>query len=566
VRIVENKLAFSPRLRQAETLMTSDTREPARRPILAWLFDAPDLLVIVVWAALIFSAAILRVNFIGDGIRHLAPVLNQSSPAPGEPRWLLFPVLVFAVIKPVQMAGLVHSAKDAARVFLTLDCFAGIAYLLLLRQWLIYRSISLRSRAAVLLLAGLTVPMLRFSSDLVEVMVPATIALAGLVYLASRPPEDASKGLYVAATAIAIATLLYQGIVLAVALAPCAIARDARVRIRSIIISCAILGVAPLVMLTTLVATGSRPATAIHRMLTGEENPLFRSLMASHRLPIWERPIATISFGVASSIIQLPDNLGVGRALRLVLHSTTFVEGVFNILGRLLALAVVFMGVAVVARRRDTRIAVAFAGLLILPILRGYAYLKYYALMPIVIALVASVSPPAIVLGAGAVVGAFNLTYLARDIARDRQLAHDIAPLFAGANSSPCWLTTGWGPPIFGWPGSICSMSQVLAAADTDQVEVMINENNRRLTESLRRCFCDSSAVYTDDFIPAAQERAANLASHYRFTGVDLNELLWNPGRGTIAFERDGIVIYTYSRPVQPEICDTLTTSIKRSH
>jgi hypothetical protein len=561
----KNRVAFCSRLRQAETLMTLDTREPAR-PILAWLYDAPDLLVILVWAALIFCAAILRVNFIGDGVRHLTPIVTNSPPSLGEPRWLLFPIFVFAIIKPVQMAGLVHSAKDAARVFLALDCFAGLAYLLLLRQWLICRSISLRSRVVALLLAGVTVPMLHYSSDIVEVIVPATVALAGLVYLASQPPKDASKGLYVAATAIAIATLLYQGIILGVALVPCAIARDARVRLRAIILSCAILGVAPLVMLTTLTATGNRPATAIHLMLTGEENTLFRSLLASHRLPLWERPIAAISFGVASSIIQLPDNLGLRQGLRLLLHSTTFMAGALNILGRLLALVIVAAGAAVIVRRRDWRIGIAFAGLLILPILRGYAYLKYYALMPIVIALVASVSPPAIVLGAGGVVAAFNLTYLARDIGRDRQLAHDIAPLFASANSSACWLTTGWGPPIFGWPGSICSMSQVLAAADTDQVDAMITENNRTLKESFRRCFCESSAVYTDDLTLALQERAAGLANHYRFAGADLNELLWNPNRGAIAFERDGIVTYTYSRPVQSEICDKLTTSRKTSH
>jgi hypothetical protein len=559
-------VAFCSRLRQAESLMTLDTREPAPRPILAWLYDAPDLLVIGVWAALIFCAAAFRVNFIGDGVRHLAPILTHSPPALGEPRWLLFPVFVFAIIKPVQMAGLVHSAKDAARVFLALDFTAGIVYLLLLRQWLIYRSISPRSRAAALLLAGVTVPMLHFSSDIVEVMVPATIALAGLVYLASQPPDNASKGLYVAATAIAIATLLYQGIVLAVALVPCAIARDARVRPRSFILFCATPSLAPFVMLTTLVATGASPHTAIHLMLTGEENVLFRNLMASHRLPLWQRPFAAISIGAATSIIQLPDNLGLRQGIRLLLHSTTFLEGVFNILGRLLALAIVFIGAAAIVRRRDWRIAVALAGLLILPVLRGYAYLKYYTLMPIVIALVASVSPPAIVLGAGGIVVAFNLTYLARDIARDRQLAHDIAPLFASANNSACWLTTGWGAPIFGWPGSVCSMSQVLAAADTDQVNAMIAENNQKLTGSFRRCFCNSSAVYTDDVTLATQERAANLANHFRFTGVDLNELLWNPSRGAIAFERDGIVTYTYSRPVQSEICDKLMTSTNTSH
>jgi hypothetical protein len=187
--------------------------------------------------------------------------------------------------------------------------------------------------------------------------------------------------------------------------------------------------------------------------------------------------------------------------------------------------------------------------------------------MPVVIALVASVSSPAIVLGAGAIVGTFNLTYLARDIGRDRQLAHDISSLFAETNRSACWLTSGWGPPIFGWPGSTCSMSQVLTAADSDQLETMIARNNQKMTASLRRCFCDSSAVYTDDVTLAWQERVADLASHFRFAGVDLRELLWTPSKGAIAFERDGIVIYTYSRLEQSEICDRLKTpSTNTSH
>jgi hypothetical protein len=126
---------------KTENLMTLETREPARQPILTGLYESPDLLVIVVWAALIFCAAALRVNFIGDGIRDLTPILTHSPPDLGEPRWLLFPVFIFVAIRPVQIAGLVHSAKDAARVFLALDILAGVAYLLLLRQWLIRRSV-----------------------------------------------------------------------------------------------------------------------------------------------------------------------------------------------------------------------------------------------------------------------------------------------------------------------------------------------------------------------------------------------------------------------------------------
>jgi len=541
--------------------MESSTLEVAPRSIVARLSDAPDLLVITAWAALICGIAALRVNFIGDGVRHLPPILARSRPILGEPRWLLFPTFLFAIIKPLQIAGIVDTLGAAVRVFLPLDILAGITYLLLIRNWLRVRSVPAPSRAGALLLAGMMMPLLRFSSDIVEVIVPATIALASLVYLASRPPGKVNQGLWVAAAAIAFATLLYQGMILAVALVPCAIPRGASIRMRTIILCCAILAVAPLVMVTTMVASGSRPRTAIHLMLTGEENVLYRDRMASHRLPLWERPIAAISLGTARSIIEIPDNLGVLGSLRLLTHRATFIEGATAAGGCLLALAMVAMGAVVVVRRRDWRIAIAFAGILTLPIVRGYAYLKLYGLMPAVVALVAAVSPPTVILGAGAIVGAFNLTYIARDMARDRDLARDIAPFYNTAGASACWLTTGWGPPTFGWAGSTCSMTQVLTDAHSDQIVAMVAQNNAAMVESLRSCFCDSSAVYTDDVTVSSQKSVTELANYYKFAGIDLTRLLWNPQRGSTAFDRDGILAYTYARPSQLEICKSLKSA-----
>lgn len=531
------------------------------RSIAARISDAPDLLVIAAWTALICCTAALRVDFIGDGVRHLIPLLAESRPPLGEPRWLLFPAFLFAIVKPLQMAGVVDSLNGAARVFLALDVFAGVAYMLLIRNWLLARSVAAPSRAAALLIAGMAVPMLRFSSDIVEVIIPATIALAGLVYLASRPPEKVHRGLWVAAAAIAFATLLYQGIILAVALVPCAIPRRATIRMRTIILFCAIVAATPLVMVTTIVASGTTPGTAIHLMLTGEQNVLYRDRLASHRLPLWERPFAAVSLGAARSIIEIPDNRGFTGAIELLSHGATFTEGATAVGGLLLALAMVALGAVAVVRHREWRIVIAFAGILTLPVLRGYAYLKLYGLMPAVVALVAAGSPPAIVFGAGAIVGTFNASYLARDVARDRKLARDIAPLYESADISACWLTTAWGPPIFGWPGWTCSMSQVLTEAHTDQVAAMIDENNAAMMNSFRKCFCDSTAVYTDDVTESSKESVVALANYYRFAGFDLTKLLWNPQRGITAFDRDGIVTYMYARPSQSEICDALKSA-----
>jgi hypothetical protein len=60
--------------------MESRTREMAPRSIVARLSDAPELLVIAVWTALICCTAALRVDFIGDGVRHLPPILTESRP------------------------------------------------------------------------------------------------------------------------------------------------------------------------------------------------------------------------------------------------------------------------------------------------------------------------------------------------------------------------------------------------------------------------------------------------------------------------------------------------------
>jgi hypothetical protein len=129
-------------------------------------------------------------------------------------------------------------------------------------------------------------------------------------------------------------------------------------------------------MVTTIVASGTSPRTAIHLMLTGEENVLYRDRLASHRLPIWERPLAAISLGAARSIIEIPDNRGFSGAIQLLSHRAMFIEGAADVGGCLLALAMVAMGAVVVVRHRDWRIEIAFSGLLTLPVLRGYAYLK----------------------------------------------------------------------------------------------------------------------------------------------------------------------------------------------
>ena len=538
--------------------MNGASSDTVRRPGFA---SHLDLWVIGFWTALVFCIAVARANFNGDGVRHLLPILAGSKPLLGEARWIFFPALLFAIIKPLQIAGIVNSISDAAHVFLGLDFVAGVIYLLLIRRWLIARSVPVRARAGALLIAGMTVPLLHFASDIVEPMVPATIAVAGLTYLASRPPVKLNAGMWVAAGAIAVATLLYQGIVLAIALVACAIPRGAQVRARTVVVACAILATAPLAIVTTLVASGDGLRSAVHLIWTGEENVLFRERMATHRLPEWQRPVAAITLGAARSIVEIPDNQGFGGSLRALAHRATFAAAALALSGCLFALVLVAIGAVRIARRRDWRMALAFAGIMVLPAVRGYAYLKYYVLFPVLVSLAAAVSPPTLVSGAGAIVGAFNVEYLTRDVARDRKLARDLAPLYAAAGTFACWLTTSWSTPTYEWPGSICSMSEILTDAHTDKIDAMIAENNQTMLDSFRRCFCEASAVYTDDVTVSSRDAVIEMATYYRFSGADLNNLLWNERRGTVAFDQDGIRVFKYSRGAQMDVCSSIKTA-----
>lgn len=101
-------------------------------------------------------------------------------------------------------------------------------------------------------------------------------------------------------------------------------------------------------------------------------------------------------------------------------------------------------------------------------------------------------------------------------------------------------------------------MQQELARGRTEQLEATIAENNRALVDSFRRCFCEASAVYTDDVADATKGVVSKLAKDYRFGGFDLNELLWQPGRGEVVFNRDELTVSRYSAEAQAEICGKL--------
>jgi len=522
---------------------------------------APDLLAIGIWALVAGWLAIERVNFNGDGLRHIAPILAGSHPSLGEARWLLFPAVLFAAIKPLQNIGLVDSVEQAAHVFVALDLLAGLAYLFLLRRWLIARSIKPTARAAALFFASMCRPLLEYPSNTVEPIIAAAVALAGVVYLASQPSERKERALAVAAIALCLATLIYQGMLLAIALVPCALGDRLRLRRQSIAIFFLLLAAAPLTMFSAIVMSGHPPRAALHQMLTGEANDLYKAEMKSRTRTVWPY-FAAVTVGPAENIIPIPDNRGLSGAVRLVVDRAATGEGLLELTGIVFSFALLLVGAGIVARNRDWRIAVAFCGILILPLLRSfqYSYTKFYVLMPAIVALVFSTVTPFLVLVAGAVVGVFNTVYIGRDIIAEGRLASDINPLFGMVDPDSCYLTTSWSAPTMKWPGSTCSLNSILSNDSADQPTAIAQFNRQALIGSLRRCFCGSPLVLTDDLIAANSDSLAEFSSIYGLPRGAMNVILWQPDRGTVFFDHDDLRVFAYSKPAQAAICANLKT------
>ena len=75
-----------------------------------------ELVVLGALAAAIVMAAASRQDFVEDGVRHLPEALS-GHPHFGEARWLMFPPLLFALVRPLAAIGLVGSVEAAIQPF-----------------------------------------------------------------------------------------------------------------------------------------------------------------------------------------------------------------------------------------------------------------------------------------------------------------------------------------------------------------------------------------------------------------------------------------------------------------
>lgn len=489
--------------------------------------DKTELVVIAAIAGILIVAAACRRDFLGDGVRHL-PAALYSAPQVGEARWLLFPLLVSVLVKPLAAARLISDVQGAIQAVLWLSVASGLVYLWSLRAWLQAACHDGRRRATALLLAGSCGPFLFLFSDIAEPQVAAALAVSGLAYARVRRDDllRAVRGAMVAIAAIAVATLIYQGMILAFGMLPLVLSRETLRQRRVAAALLLSMALVPALIVAAQAAAGTPMRLAIETTFGGERNPLTRSMMARSSPAKY---VVALVAGAPQGIVMLNNFRGLPALLAGVEapHPSVVEAAAENVVRLALGALIAWALFATALRRADWRLLLAAAVILILPVLRNeqYAYPKFFVLWPVPIALAALRWRPRIAGLAAAAVLIANAWLLTGEVMRGRVRYAAATHAYGSATPTTCWMASGWAPPMsYLWPGTTAPILGTLATGSEPVVQAAA------LTGSLRRCFCGSTAVWTDA-TSLDGPMLADLARHFGYRAVDLPALLPDPAQ-----------------------------------
>jgi hypothetical protein len=505
----------------------------------------------VALVALLIVAALLRREFLGDGVRHLPAVLSDHLQF-GEPRWVLFPAIAHVWIQALSRLGLVTGTGSALEAMLALSVASGVLFLAAIRVWLRHDCKDAERWAAALLLAGSCAPVLILFSDVAEPQLAAAVVVTGLAYarIHRDDPVHARSAALWAVGLIAVASLIYQGTILALGMLPLVVSGN-NVSRRQLVIAtvCAALAVG-FAMTIIQVSSGASTASAVTTIVGGEQNPLTRSLMGRRSLSKYL--IAAVA-GPPQGIVAL-DSYGGLRALAAALQSANrqiAASAARNLACLLSGVAVTAILLVTGVRQRQWRVLIAAAILLILPIVRNqqYGYVKFYVLWPIPVALVASRCTARTTVVAASFVLALNLWVVGGELLRGRENYRLARAAYATATPATCWLTSGWTPPFaYLWPGTATPILGILATGSSPEMQ------RQALTTSLKRCFCESDGVWTDSTSRDAA-LVQSIASHFNYDGKVLSRVLLDPLDATPSPEPG---ILQYGPSARHEVCQAI--------
>jgi hypothetical protein len=348
---------------------------------------------------------------------------------------------------------------------------------------------------------------------------------------------------------IAVASLFYQGLLLAVALVPLVVPRDTWGKPRVLVSMAAILAAVPLTIVVAALVSGAGTGRVVGWFL-GEDTALARSLLTSSS-PL--KFLAAALAGPPQAIVGLDHFSGLPALFRGLSKPETAALATENMM-RLAVGGVVFAAmIRTVVTRRDWPLALAMLAVVTLPVVRNqqYNYPKFYVLWPALVAVASTMYRPRSVLIAAAVVLTLNVSLTAREVAHGRQLYAQLRRAYAAADSSTCWMTSGFAPPLpYLWPGSSAAILGTLAADGSPEALAA------RLTQSLTACFCRASSVWTDTTI-ATLEVVEGLAEHFRYTDVSLSDVVFRAEDGTT--RTDGpLALHLYSRDAALRVCSRM--------
>lgn len=513
--------------------------------------------------ALVFLICVLlgigRLDYAGDGMRHLQPILEDSHPTLGEPRWLLFPVLLFAIIKPLAVVGVIHSVLEAARAFCIFNVICGFLYLLCLRRWL--TDFSPYQRSLVLLLAASVNTFLTLCTDIIEPTPAVLIAIAGITFARfSRRLPDRSRILF-ASGAVALASLVYQGLFFAFFFLPAVFSLSAvskpRVALRIALSAAAV----PLITVCLLCLTGDSPGNGLHRFTHGEASTAAAEQYSQRSA---KNLAGVVIVGPAYALASIPEHRGLAGTLSLIRNRNTVTEGLSDGIAWVCAAFVIVWSLAMLFVRKQFAILLAVLGMLALPAMRmsQYGYMKFYVLLPLIIVFVVrSLRVRYRYIGLlAALLFTSNVRHLWAERARSEELRGEVArQLYPSIPKGSCFLTNGWGVPVPEWPGESFAWLHILNGEAHPNQNKLTRVDFDLMRSDLTRMFCSCPSLLTDGFIAPNLPELRDELAHFGVAGIPLSKLVIPNADQMTVFQSEQLRVYRFRASDQRAGCQALS-------
>ena len=258
----------------------------------------------------------------------------------------------------------------------------------------------------------------------------------------------------------------------------------------------------PLTVIGLLPLTGDNPTNAARRFAQGEANPLSSSRYSQGSI---KNLLGVGIVGPAYALNSIPELRGLSGSLAMLRERATVVDAVVGLMPWLIGAGALVTTLALLVLRGHYDVLVAFGGMMALPMIRmsQYAYVKYYALLPliIVLAVVRLVPRSSHLVLLGMVFFASNLgQYMVDRAVMQAFQTRIVSELLPQLPGGACFLTSGWGPPIPDWRGPSLSWRHILEGGNAPNIDDLASANASLLSSRLKQMFCGCAVVVTDVF------------------------------------------------------------------